>query len=68
MELQKVICADDCDACEQCGEPVCPLCKTHYADCPCPGPTQGDEFHYKTVDGVLYAYAKEDGPPTPTLP
>ena len=34
----------------------CPVCKIDYGDCPCPGPTQDDEFEY-TVNhvGVLVA-------------
>mgnify|MGYP001278355646 CR=1 FL=1 len=34
---------------------LCPQCGDCYSDCPCPGPTQEDEFEYKTVSGILYA-------------
>jgi hypothetical protein len=47
--------ADDCDECPECGEPVCPQCEYHYANCDCPGPTQDDEFEYEIRDGELMA-------------
>ena len=28
----------DCPPCETCGEPWCPDCEEHYAECKCPGP------------------------------
>lgn len=34
----RVVSAGDCEPCECCGEPICPACQEHYADCPCPGP------------------------------
>lgn len=30
---------------------VCPHCGTNYADCPCPGPHQDDEFEYEEREG-----------------
>lgn len=45
--------ADECPPCDCCGEPFCPLCETHYAECECPGPTQ-DGIEYKEIDGQLY--------------
>lgn len=60
---KKVVFANDCLACEDCGEPLCTECNTHYADCTCPGPTQDDEYDYEerpTEDGpVMYAAVKE---------
>lgn len=50
---RKVIFADDCPPCDCCGEPVCPICSEHYADCGCPGPTQ-DGIEYKEFNGHLY--------------
>lgn len=51
-----VVEAADCAACDDCGEPVCPACDVHYADCACPGPHQCDEFEYRTAaDGHLEA-------------
>lgn len=50
-----VVMADDCEACEMCGEPVCAGCGDHYADCDCPGPSQYDDFHYRKINGVLMA-------------
>jgi hypothetical protein len=50
-----VVTAADCKACEDCSEPVCPVCIEHYADCACPGPHQDDEFEYCEVNGVLVA-------------
>jgi len=38
-----VIYAADCALCELCGEPVCPRCLVHYAECPCPGPDSSDD-------------------------
>jgi len=35
---EEVVYAADCTACELCGEPVCPHCDIHYADCGCAGP------------------------------
>ena len=47
-EWKKVVFASDCRPCEACGEPVCPVCSVHYAECDCPGPTQDDEYEYKS--------------------
>lgn len=33
-----VVFADECFPCDYCGEPICPVCEEHYAECPCPGP------------------------------
>jgi len=35
---KEIVFACDCSPCEMCGEPVCPHCRIHYAECPCPGP------------------------------
>jgi site-specific DNA-cytosine methylase len=37
-----IVFASDCEECECCGEPICPRCNDHYADCPCPGPNSED--------------------------
>ena len=50
-----VVFAADCEPCDMCGEPICPICDEHYADCLCPGPHQDDEFKYREIDGRLYA-------------
>lgn len=50
-----VIFSSECDA-----DGNCPLCKIDYAECPCPGPTQDDEFEYADVKGVLMAREKVD--------
>jgi hypothetical protein len=60
MIWRRVICAADCDECPECGEPVCPRCTEHYANCECPGPTQDDEYEYRERRGVLFAKARED--------
>lgn len=53
---RKVIPAADCSRCRDCGEPVCPVCDDHYAECECPGPTQDGEMEYMTdSNGVLFA-------------
>lgn len=48
--------ADECEQCPDCGEPVCPRCEDHYADCPCPGPANAEELGWRLVeeDDVLY--------------
>jgi len=59
--FKRVAFAADMLECECCGEPFCPECNDHYADCECPGPTQ-DELFYKTVDGVLFASERDIKP------
>lgn len=54
MTWRPVIFIADCDE-----DDNCPLCKVDYADCPCPGPTQGDEFEYADIKGVLMAREKD---------
>lgn len=54
-EWKKVVFASDCRACEACGEPVCPTCHDHYADCECPGPTQDDMYEYREDKDILMA-------------
>jgi hypothetical protein len=49
----RVMHAADMVECECCGEPYCPECDTHYADCECIGPHE-DEAITKVVDGVLF--------------
>lgn len=41
----------DCDV-------ICSVCGQPYAECPCPGPTQDDEYYYLEVGGVMYARRK----------
>jgi hypothetical protein len=49
-----VIFASDCDE-----DGDCPLCWIDYAECPCPGPTQEEEYDYMiNEDGILMARAK----------
>lgn len=58
----KVIFAADCifeDWDEDFECPVCPVCKTDYSDCDCPGPTMDEEYEYKEIKGVLYARKKK---------
>lgn len=54
-EWKPVVLTGDCRPCHSCGEPVCPRCRIHYADCLCPGPSQDDLFHYREIDGCLMA-------------
>ena len=49
----KVMGACDMLECECCGEPFCPECNAHYADCECIGPTE-DDCTFKEVDGVMF--------------
>jgi len=51
---RKVMSAADMLDCEMCGEPFCPECNAHYADCDCIGPTE-DDVEYKDVDGITFA-------------
>jgi hypothetical protein len=53
----KVVFAADCDdPWDTDGEClVCPNCQIEYAECPCPGPHQDEEFEYQERRGVLYA-------------
>lgn len=53
-EWVRVYWQDELPACPCCGEPYCPICDDHHADCECPGPTS-DGYEFKEVDGVLYA-------------
>lgn len=57
----RVVEAAGCTACASCGEPVCPVCVEHYADCACPGPHQDDEYEYREVDGQLQARPLAEG-------
>ncbi len=59
-QLVRIWCAAECDLCESCGEPVCPNCVVHYADCECPGPSNFEELGYELVEisGVLYGRLK----------
>lgn len=41
--------------------PNCPVCKSSYTDCPCPGPSMETEYDYKEIKGILYAKKKKDG-------
>jgi len=39
--------------------PICPKCKTEYANCSCPGPTQ-EEFEYMEKNGKMYARTRRN--------
>jgi hypothetical protein len=41
---------------------ICPRCGVSYADCPCPGPHQEDEFEYEERPDGLWARIKEPAP------
>ncbi len=49
----KVVFADDCIPCPDCGEPWCEGCSEHYSECRCLGPTQ-DGVEYSEVGGELF--------------
>ena len=61
MKCIRVRFAADCPPCEECGEPWCPECKKHYADCKCVGPHNAEDLGYtlQTRRGVLYAVRTE---------
>ncbi len=42
--------ADDCIPCPDCGEPYCPECEEHYAECAHPGPTQDEDWNEDDTD------------------
>ena len=51
-EWKPVVFAADCEGDPESDELSCPVCGGCYADCPCPGPTQEDDFEY-SEDGLL---------------
>ncbi len=51
-----VVFADECFACEMCGEPVCPYCRIHYSECSCPGPHSEDDWRVEEEDWGIVAY------------
>lgn len=62
MKYVKVVFAHDCiydewDKDREC--PICPVCKTDYSECNCPGPMQQDIYDYKEINGVMYAKKKK---------
>ena len=59
---RKVVAAADCIDAYGDGEVLlCPRCGTDYAECPCPGPHQDDEYDYEWHLDGLYARLR-DGP------
>jgi hypothetical protein len=56
VEWTEVVFAADCRDVYGDGECLeCPRCGVDYADCDCPGPTQGDEYAYWETSRRLYA-------------
>jgi len=53
LRFSKVIFADECRDCEFCNDVICSVCKDHYADCNCIGPTENG-VEYMEIDGELY--------------
>lgn len=56
-EVVKLTYASDLPLCEGCGEPWCPKCECHYADCACPGPMSECDV----CENALYDCLCEDG-------
>ena len=56
MERVRIVFASDCKPCPDCGEPFCVVCKQHYSDCECPGPSNAEDDGWKLVEenGILY--------------
>ena len=51
MGWQRVVFSAECDE-----DGNCPVCgDVDFADCPCQGQTQEEEFDYAEIDGVLMA-------------
>ena len=44
--MKQIVYASDCYPCPDWGEPVCPICHIHYAECDCPGPNFEDVYGY----------------------
>jgi hypothetical protein len=57
----KVMGAFDMLECDDCGEPFCPECNTHYADCDYIGPNE-DDVTYKMESGILFATRQRPAP------
>lgn len=55
----KVVYAADCQVDDDGETLICPTCDMDYAECPCPGPHQDDEFDYREVSGTLFARRKQ---------
>lgn len=51
----KVVFAADCEGDPENGPLTCPQCSVDYAECPCPGPHQPDEYEYREQADGLYA-------------
>lgn len=55
MPLVKIKFASDCIPCPDCGEPWCEEHQMHYADCPCIGPSNAEDYgEIITIDDELY--------------
>lgn len=50
---KKIVYAPDCTPCEMCGEPICPVCNEHYAECNCPGPHSEDDEDEDSIDNTV---------------
>ena len=57
----RVMGAADMLECESCGEPYCPECDAHYAECECIGPPEDEAFTIE-IDGFLFG-TRIDPPP-----
>ncbi len=64
IDHQVIVYVTDCFTCPMCLEPVCPLCKIHYAECECLGPTSEELAEYEHVidyyDAVVTGYIKDE--------
>lgn len=45
IRQRRVVYANECEPCDLCDEPICPVCHEHYAECPCPGPHSVSSEH-----------------------
>jgi len=55
--------AADMLECEDCGEPFCPECNTHYAECSCIGPME-DDVIIKEINGFFFG-TRDSSPSNP---
>lgn len=63
QQWHRVRFAADMDECPDCGEPYCPDCETHYAECACIGPME-DEATIRMINGVEFG-TRTDPPVRP---
>ena len=59
-DWEEVVLAGDCEECPMCGEPICPRCRIHHSECPCPGLTE-EGWRLEKEDWGFVAYPDGTG-------